>query len=357
MTTEFPSNLDDLSPGRGSAGQTLASPDHAQHHADEDDAIEALEMKVGINGSADPNSLDYKLKSSSSVDPGHKHTNASITLALADLTDTNISSPADGNGLVYDATSGKWKPAPTTVADASDTVIGVTKLSTAPASPTSPVAVGANNTTSGTPASSGNAVVDAVDVDAAATANKVARRNSNGNVTVPATPTSSTDAASKSYVDTGNSFVTGAITAIVTAAAGNNDTSITTTFTPRLIRLNFWLQGHTPITGSNKFTSIHGRAVFNATTLQFTVVEWSYASTIDNDTPAGNSAALGFDNGPDSAVAPSVGSTDPSNGGGITMTLSIASVSSTNFVIRCATTVQASNSNNARARVSYEAFA
>lgn len=39
----------------------------------------ALETKIGIDSSADTTSIDYKLKSTSSVDPGHKHTVANIT--------------------------------------------------------------------------------------------------------------------------------------------------------------------------------------------------------------------------------------------------------------------------------------
>ncbi len=54
--------------------------------------------------------------------------------------------------------------------------------------------------TSGTPSNS-NKYVTNDDTATAATANKVARRNSTGDITVPATPSASTDAASKGYVD------------------------------------------------------------------------------------------------------------------------------------------------------------
>jgi hypothetical protein len=238
----------------------------------------------------------------------------------------------------------------------------VTKLSVAPASPTSPIALGQNdpvlNTHSGTPLDgSSNTIIDADDVDAAATANKVARRNSNGDVTVPTTPSSSTDAASKSYVDTGDSFVSGSITPLSTAAAGNNDVTITTTFTPRLIRLYYWIQGHTFSTSSNVYVAEKGIAVYDATTLTFVDRDWILTSASDNTDPAGNTSTLNFDISPDSTTAPTQGNTNPSNGGGIIIALSIASVSSTGFVIRPATTIQASNSNFARARISYEAFA
>src|SRR5690242_13553248 len=77
MAISFPSALDSLTNPSGS--HMLVSPDHAQQHSDANDAIEALEAKVGVNGSSVTTSLDYLLKSVSSVNPGHKHTLASIT--------------------------------------------------------------------------------------------------------------------------------------------------------------------------------------------------------------------------------------------------------------------------------------
>jgi len=59
MATNFPTSLDSLTNPTGS--DTLASPDHAGQHSNANDAIEALEAKVGINGSADTTSLDYKV--------------------------------------------------------------------------------------------------------------------------------------------------------------------------------------------------------------------------------------------------------------------------------------------------------
>ena len=59
MTTSFPTSLDALTNPTGSSA--LTSPDHAGQHADANDAIEALEAKVGVNGSAVTSSLDYKI--------------------------------------------------------------------------------------------------------------------------------------------------------------------------------------------------------------------------------------------------------------------------------------------------------
>ena len=59
MTTNFPTSLDALT--NPTSSDTLASPDHASQHSDANDAIEALQAKVGVNGSAVTSSLDYKI--------------------------------------------------------------------------------------------------------------------------------------------------------------------------------------------------------------------------------------------------------------------------------------------------------
>lgn len=59
MATNFPTGLDALTNPTGSS--SLTSPDHAGQHTDANDAIEALQAKVGINGSAVTTSLDYRV--------------------------------------------------------------------------------------------------------------------------------------------------------------------------------------------------------------------------------------------------------------------------------------------------------
>lgn len=61
MATNFPTTLDVLI--NPTSTNTLSAPSHSQQHANENDAIEALQTKVGVNGSNDPNSLDYKVSS------------------------------------------------------------------------------------------------------------------------------------------------------------------------------------------------------------------------------------------------------------------------------------------------------
>jgi hypothetical protein len=59
VTTSFPGGLDDFVNPAGTS--LLTSPDHAGQHTDLNDAVEALEAKVGVDGSLVATSLDYKL--------------------------------------------------------------------------------------------------------------------------------------------------------------------------------------------------------------------------------------------------------------------------------------------------------
>ena len=60
MATNFPASLDVLINPQPNDSVELVP--HAAQHANANDAIEALESKVGANNSTDPNSLDYKVK-------------------------------------------------------------------------------------------------------------------------------------------------------------------------------------------------------------------------------------------------------------------------------------------------------
>lgn len=65
MATNYPNSIDQLVNPNGS--DTLASPSHSQQHTNANDAIEALETKVGVNGSTDPSSLTYKVSTIETV--------------------------------------------------------------------------------------------------------------------------------------------------------------------------------------------------------------------------------------------------------------------------------------------------
>lgn len=64
MTIQFPNNLDDFTNPDGQDLLDNENPvlDHARQHSDINDAVEALEAKIGINDSADVNSIDYRIR-------------------------------------------------------------------------------------------------------------------------------------------------------------------------------------------------------------------------------------------------------------------------------------------------------
>ena len=59
MAVNFPTSLDDFT--NPASGDKLNSPSHSQQHIDINDAVEALEAKVGVDSSADATSIDYQL--------------------------------------------------------------------------------------------------------------------------------------------------------------------------------------------------------------------------------------------------------------------------------------------------------
>jgi hypothetical protein len=69
MTTAFPTAIDAFTNPNGSDPRT--GPDHAAQHSDKNDAIEALEAKVGVNGSAVATSLDKKVADLATADTTH----------------------------------------------------------------------------------------------------------------------------------------------------------------------------------------------------------------------------------------------------------------------------------------------
>ena len=59
MATNFPTSLDALT--NPTSSDSLSSPSHSAQHANVNDAVEALQAKVGVDGSAVTSSLDYQL--------------------------------------------------------------------------------------------------------------------------------------------------------------------------------------------------------------------------------------------------------------------------------------------------------
>jgi len=59
MATNFPASLDTLT--NPTSSDSLSSPSHSSQHANVNDAVEALQAKVGADSSAVTTSLDYKV--------------------------------------------------------------------------------------------------------------------------------------------------------------------------------------------------------------------------------------------------------------------------------------------------------
>lgn len=91
MTTNFPENLDQLT--NPNSNDPLSSPSHSQQHANVNDAIEALQSKVGIDGSEDTSSLDYRVTQleASPVDIEQVQDAIAAAFAAGDQTDITVS--------------------------------------------------------------------------------------------------------------------------------------------------------------------------------------------------------------------------------------------------------------------------
>ena len=81
MATSFPSGLDSFT--NPTAVDTLDSPPHDTQHADANDAIEALQAKVGVDGSAVTTSHEYRINSIEELNT-NEQTGTTYTLALTD---------------------------------------------------------------------------------------------------------------------------------------------------------------------------------------------------------------------------------------------------------------------------------
>lgn len=109
MTTLFPSSLDNFTNPHGSlsgGSDKLSTPGviHGVQHQNINDAMAAVETKLGIDNSVISTSIDYLLKNVLSVDPGHKHTAASIT-GVGTVTSISVASANGFAGSVANPTT------------------------------------------------------------------------------------------------------------------------------------------------------------------------------------------------------------------------------------------------------------
>lgn len=147
---------------------------------------------------------------------------------------------------------------------------------------------------------------------------------------------------------------------LATATISTFDETITTGFTPRLIKLHYFLQGHDRASDTNSYYGIKGIAIFNGTTL---VSNTSIFGTLD-----GKGSVLTGDDGNfgttftgyndvNGTPTLSAGIAVAGSTSDILITLTINSVSSTGFVIRKVTSKGGTFPSTARCKIYYEAFA
>ena len=179
MSTTFPTSKQTLSSTRGSAGQPLNSPNHVTHHTNEDDTIEALQDKVGADGSAVTTSHDYKLGEVTGSDKAVGKT-ATQTLTNKTLTSPkiNVGSDATGDLLYRDSGGSLVRLAIGVAGQILQVVAGVPSWVTNPTIANTPTSdeKAALVGTSGTPSST-NKYVTADDVSSAAVSGKIVRAN------------------------------------------------------------------------------------------------------------------------------------------------------------------------------------
>lgn len=109
MATNFPTGLDALT--NPTPTDTLASPSHADQHANANDAIEALQAKVGVNGSAVTSTLDYKVAQLQAVPAVTIGTTGTLSSERSLTAGAGITITDAGAGSTVTVTqAGLWNP-------------------------------------------------------------------------------------------------------------------------------------------------------------------------------------------------------------------------------------------------------
>lgn len=215
MATNFPTSLDSLTNPTASDSELTVS--HSSQHANVNDAVEALEAKVGVNSSAVTTSHDYKLSEVTSTDKAVGKT-ATQTLTNKTLTAPTISgatlTTSTVNGVTLSTGSGTSNflrgdgtyATPSTTVDASYSVKGIVQGLTDAATSGITISAGVISVNSGTGANQivkldGTGKLPALDgtnltVADNFTAQSVVMTGSGGAASIPYFTTASTGASS-----------------------------------------------------------------------------------------------------------------------------------------------------------------
>ena len=163
MATNFPASLDSLT--NPTSSDSLNSPSHSAQHANVNDAVEALQLKVGIDSSADTSSLEYRIaqleaagspivKVAAFTSSGTWTVPAGVTYAVAHI--------RGGGGGCNDSTSNGTAGGNSSVAFSGGTVtaLGGLGMATAMIPPATNSAHAGNNTGQGGIVAVANSVAD-----------------------------------------------------------------------------------------------------------------------------------------------------------------------------------------------------
>ncbi len=310
MSTNFPSTSIDTFPTHSTGDVIQASFDN-----NEQDAIVALETKVGVNGSADTDSLDYKLSGvtgsdkSASLAGTEALTNKTLTAPVITSPTLNLGSDAEGDtyyrngaGALVRLAKGtdnyiykmngnvpNWE-AEAVVSDATYASKGIVQGLT-------------DASTSGLTIASG-----VISVNSGTGANNIVKLNSSSQIP-----------AVSGALLTDISYIS-ALTTVSPTTSTNTDTVITCGFTPTTITILYDFQGYT--SSSARFSSGHAR--YN-----------SSGTLIVNDAFYLNSTGITGLSKTFDTTAPFAGAV---GGTYIIGTMTIVSVTSTGFTVRITTT-------------------
>jgi len=163
VATNFPASLDSLT--NPTSSDSLNSPSHSAQHANVNDAVEALQLKVGIDSSADTSSLEYRIaqleaagspivKVAAFTSSGTWTVPAGVTYAVAHI--------RGGGGGCNDSTSNGTAGGNSSVAFSGGTVtaLGGLGMATAMIPPATNSAHAGNNTGQGGIVAVANSVAD-----------------------------------------------------------------------------------------------------------------------------------------------------------------------------------------------------
>lgn len=104
MATSFPTSLDSFT--NPVSSDTLSSPSHAGQHSNANDAIEALQAKVGVDSSAVTTSLDYKVATLESAPTGRRNLLYNGAMQIAQR---GTSASYGSSGSIFYHTADRWK--------------------------------------------------------------------------------------------------------------------------------------------------------------------------------------------------------------------------------------------------------